>query len=75
MPSQLKSFIKVGMRNPYSVDVKMDVKGDSDLLFATGSSKNAVIVSLDEKSVQNREQSLNQISELPRGLTNYYVCV
>ena len=63
------------MRNPYSVDVKMDAKGDSDLLFATGSSKNAVIVSLDEKSVQNREQSLNQISELPRGLTNYYVCV
>ena len=75
MPSQLKSFIKVGMRNPYSVDVKMDSKGDADLLFATGSSNNAVIVGLDDKSVAKREQSLNQISELPRGLTNYYVCV
>ena len=75
MPSQLKSFIKVGMRNPYSVDVKMDVKEDQDHLFATSSRNNAVIVSLDEKSIQKRDQSLNQISELPRGLKNYFVCV
>ena len=47
MPSQLKSFIKVGMRNPYSVDVKMDISESSDHLFASGTANNAIIMSLD----------------------------
>ena len=34
MPSQLKNFVKIGMRNPYFVDVKME--GNQEI-FATNS--------------------------------------
>ena len=59
MPSQLKSFIKVGMRNPYSVDVKMDISASSDHLFASTSKNNAIIMSLDSKKDALQEKKLD----------------
>ena len=75
MPSQLKSFIKIGMRNPYSVDVKMDVSGNTDHLFASSTKNNAIIMSLDSRKEALVEKKLDMISELPRGLKNYYLSV
>lgn len=73
MPSQLKSFIKIGMRNPYSVDVKMDISGNTSHLFAESTKNNAIIMSLDKADQQTSK--LDMISELPRGLKNYYLSV
>ena len=58
MPSQLKSFIKIGMRNPYSVDVKMDIADSTSHLFAESTKNNAVIMSLDAS--RNTADSLQE---------------
>ena len=39
------------MRNPYSVDVKMDISNNTSHLFAESMKHNAVIMSLDAAKI------------------------
>eukprot|EP00351_Strombidinopsis_sp_SopsisLIS2011_P003103 CAMPEP_0116874276 /NCGR_PEP_ID=MMETSP0463-20121206/5707_1 /TAXON_ID=181622 /ORGANISM="Strombidinopsis sp, Strain SopsisLIS2011" /LENGTH=61 /DNA_ID=CAMNT_0004517697 /DNA_START=566 /DNA_END=751 /DNA_ORIENTATION=+ len=59
MPTQLKNFIKVGMRNPYFIDVKME---SSDIFAkATGTKgyledyKNTISITEFETAMKDEE--------------------
>ena len=76
MPSQVKKFIKIGMRNPYFVEVRSD---HGDIFAFLNASKNSIDDSgVTVQSFHSIEQNksidtkVNEISELPAGLKNFY---
>ena len=76
MPSQLKNFVRIGMRNPYFIDVKMErssgdifqVEGEA---IGTGNDSTKIHAILPQTTATSQE-SITRISELPRGLKNYF---
>ena len=78
MPTTLKQFVRVGMRNPYFIDVKMEQQSGNIFQLAgqtigKGIDTTKISALTDEKSSGlSGSDQINRISELPRGLKNYY---
>ena len=57
----------------------MDISDNTDHLFATDYSNNAIVTSLEAQNNKNGkslcDNKVNQINELPRGLKNYFTLV
>lgn len=77
MPSSLKNFIKIGMRNPYYVEVRSDhgdifstLKGN-----ATIETEGITIQSFDLAISDSVDKQVKEITELPAGLKNYHLTV
>jgi len=72
MPTQVKNLIKTGMRNPYVVEIKTEDKG----IFASvkNTSSGVSIKSFDttQHSKDEINEQINNISEIPMNLTNYF---
>ncbi|CDW71079.1 dead-box atp-dependent rna helicase 18-like [Stylonychia lemnae] len=68
MTSQLKSLIRIGMRNPYFVDVRLEDQG----IFATPQD----IVHIQQFDLTSDKNELNrqiqEINEVPSNLENFY---
>lgn len=77
MPSSLKNFIKIGMRNPYYVEVRSD-HGD---IFSTRKSQSQIdqdgiiVKSFDLIANEDVDKQVKDITELPAGLKNYHLTV
>ena len=76
MPSSVKNFIKIGMRNTYFVEVKSD-HGDIFAFTNNGVIEEAgITVQSFAKMEENKlDKQVNEISELPSGLQNFYLSV
>jgi len=76
MPSSVKNFIKIGMRNPFFVEVKSD---HGDILAFTNEGvieETGINVQSFAKMEENKlDKQVNEISELPSGLQNFYLSV
>ena len=76
MPSSLKDFVRVGMRNPYFIDVKMEQQS-GDIFERKDEGVGSTIVHAlhsDNSSATrafSQQESITKMSELPRGLKNY----
>ena len=72
MPTQVKSLVKSGMRNPFIVEIKTEDQG----IFALRNNKDrGVKVTSFDAIHSNKEDinnQINNISEIPQNLTNYY---
>ena len=76
MPSQLKNFIKLGMRNPFFIEVNLHC-GDifakwvdpEDHSRGDDLSKSVTVKDFESGSLG---EQLDKITELPSGLTNFY---
>eukprot|EP00347_Sterkiella_histriomuscorum_P021557 403333562 len=71
MTSQLKSLIRIGMRNPYFVDVRVEMSG----IFSTEKDK----VSIQQFDLHGDKLVLNKqiqdINEVPQNLENFYTLI
>lgn len=74
MPTQVKNLVKTGMRNPFVVEIKVESMG----IFASRNQKDmGVNISSFDPSVVSKfdiNDQINNISEIPQNLTNYYKC-
>lgn len=71
MPATLKQFVRVGMRNPYFIDVKMEQDLFQEASKGTESTTISALIDYQGNAAQP-DNTINAISELPRGLKNYY---
>lgn len=74
MPLTLKNFIKIGMRNPYFVDVK-NLQGEGQIFIQSSSAtdlQDSVKLTKFEDKANGLDEQVNQITELPSNLLNFY---
>ena len=72
MTSQLKNLIKLGMRNPHFIEVRLENEG----IFASKQIKDDHTVTVKEFDLHGDKEELKmqikEISEVPSNLLNYY---
>ncbi|TNV81361.1 hypothetical protein FGO68_gene16313 [Halteria grandinella] len=72
MTSQLKNLIKLGMRNPHFIEVRIENEG----IFAFKQDKNDKSITIKEFDLnidkEELKQQIKEISEVPSNLQNFY---
>jgi superfamily II DNA/RNA helicase len=71
MPQQLKQLIKLGLRNPHFVEIRLEDAG----IFALHKEKPETVTVKEFTVGEEMKQQIKEISEVPSNLQNFYQSV